>query len=264
MSLAFGASTVFILLIVLVFGLLFFVAWAPLERGRQLFLRPLRALNQVHSMSEQAAEDGTVIHFSPGLGALNGQAGTAETLNGLTTLSSVARLSARVHSRLVTSVNGPLVYLAAEDIARIEYLQAGRENDYQPENIQFITLQDRMAYIAGANYILSREEVSGTFMLGRFSDEFLLAGDTLVRRGLPAVVGSSEIQALPLMAGTAGLENTLLGEEIYAAPAYLDHRPSHLASLQVQDWFRAGIIGLIILGTLAATFGINVGNYFLR
>ncbi|NWJ97124.1 MAG: hypothetical protein HXX20_15170 [Chloroflexi bacterium] len=264
MSLTFGASTVFILLVILIFLLLFFAAWLPLERGRQLLLRPLRSLHLVSTMAEQAAENGTTIHFSPGLGGLNGDAGTAEALNGLTMLSSIARLSARTRSNLVTTTNDALTYLTAGDTTRGEYIRAGREVDYLPEKTQFIAQQDRMAYMVGMRHVISAEEVSGTVLLGRFGSEYLLVGDKLAQRDLPQVVGSSQVEALPLMVSTAGLENVLIGEEIYAAPAYLDHAPSHLASLQVQDWLRGGIIVLIVLGLLVATFGITIGDYFLR
>ncbi|MEI6046938.1 MAG: DUF6754 domain-containing protein, partial [Chloroflexota bacterium] len=184
--------------------------------------------------------------------------------NKLTMLSSIARLSARTRSNLVTTTNDALTYLTAGDTTRGEYIRAGREVDYLPEKTQFIAQQDRMAYMVGMRHVISAEEVSGTVLLGRFGSEYLLVGDKLAQRDLPQVVGSSQVEALPLMVSTAGLENVLIGEEIYAAPAYLDHAPSHLASLQVQDWLRGGIIVLIVLGLLVATFGITIGDYFLR
>lgn len=264
MSLAFGASTVFILLAILIFVLLFFAAWIPLERGREMLLRPMQMLGKIRQMSEEAAETGTTVHFSPGTGGLNGQAGTAETLNGLTTLSAVARQNARTRSKLVASTNDGLTYLAAEDVSRIEYIRAGREKDYNAEKSRFISQQDRMAYMAGLNYEISDKPMAGAVFLGRFGDEYLLAGDTLARQNVPQVVGSTQVEALPLMLGTAGMDNVLLGEEVYAAPAYLDREASKLASLQAQDWLRLAIMALIILGALAATLGITVGDYFLR
>jgi hypothetical protein len=264
MSLTFGASTVFILLTVLIFLLLFFAAWLPIERGRQVLLRPLRSLSRLQIMTERAAETGSIIHFSPGSGGLNGEAGTAEALNGLTTLSSAARLSARTRSNLVTTANDALTYLTAEDTVRSEYIRAGREIDYIPERTQFISQQDRMAYMAGMHNVVSNEQVSGTVLLGRFGSEYLLVGDALTQRNLPQVVGSSQIEGCSLMVSAVGLDNVLVGEEIYAAPAYLDHSPSHLASLQAQDWVRTGIIVVIIIGVVVATFGVTIGDYFLR
>lgn len=264
MSLAFGASTVFMILALLLFLLLFFAAWIPIERGRQILLRPLRSLNRVRDMSEQAAETGTTLHFSPGVGGLNGQPGTAEALNGLTTLTAVSRMSARTRGNLVTTTNDSLTYVAAEDVERHEYIRAGRDTDFTPEKAQFITQQDPIAYMAGTNYVVSNKDVSGSVMLGRFGAEYLLAGDTLARRNLPQVAGSSQVEALPLMLGTAGMDNVLLGEEIYAAPAYLDREPARLASLQAQDRLRLIIIVLIIAGVIAASAGLNIGDYFLR
>lgn len=264
MSLAFSGSTVFMILIILIFVILFFLAWVPIELGREVLLRPIRALGRVREMTEKAAETGKTVHFSAGTGGLNGQSGTAEVLNGLTTLSSAARLSARSRANLVTTTNDSLAYMTAEDVSRIEYIRAGREDDQQPDKTRFITQQDRIAYTAGMNYILSQDEVTGAVMLGRFGDEYLLAGDTMARREVSQVVGSTQIDALPLMVATAGTDNVLIGEEVYAAPAYLDREPSHLASLQVQDRLRVAIIVIIVFGVIAATLGVQVGNYFLR
>jgi hypothetical protein len=71
---------------------------------------------------------------------------------------------------------------------------------------------------------------------------------------------------MPLMLASAGPESTLLGEEIYAAPAYLSRRPALLASVRAQDALRMLIILAIILGVIAASTGLlpNIGDYFLR
>lgn len=264
MGLAFGTSTVFMIIVGLVFLLLFFVAWAQIERGRQPNLRLLSPLAKLRRMIEQSAETGTAVHFSPGNGGLTGQAGTPETLNALTALSSVNRVTARTNGQTIVSTNDALTYVIADDLKRNEYREAGRPEDYQPTDTRFVTAQDRTAYIAGVTALNSQPNISATVMIGHFGDEVLLAADRGVRRDLPQVTGSSQVEAMPLLLTTAGLENTLLGEEIYATPAYLDRKPAYLASLQVQDWLRLAVILAIIIGTILATVGFPIGNYLLH
>lgn len=265
-SLALGPSTILVLVVLVTFIILYFAAWLPIERGRRPALRPLRPLNRLQGMIEQSAESGQSVHYSPGNGGLNSQPGTAESLNGLTALSSVARRTARARSGLTVSTNDTLTYLAADDTVKAEYVLAGRREDYRATDVRYISQQDRLGYIAGVDTIIGQKEVSGSILLGQFGSEYLLAGDRANRQNVSQVVGSSRVEALPVMLASAGPENTLLGEEIFAAPAYLDRRPSHLASLVAQDRLRLVVVGLIVLGVLLSSLGLvpNIGNFFLR
>ncbi len=266
MSLALGPSTVFVLIALAAFVIFFFAAWAVIERGRRPTLRPLRPLGRLQRLIGQSAETGQSVHFSPGSGGLNGQPGSAEALSGLTTFSSAARLAARSKGRVEISSNDTLTYLVSNDVLQAEYAQAGRLEDYHPNDARFVTQADRLGYIAGVSAILSEKPTAGNVMLGRFDSEYLLAGERSNRLNIPQVAGSSRIEAMPLMLASAGAENTLLGEEIFAVPAYMDRQPAHLASVVAQDRVRLVVVVVIILGTLAATLGLvpNIGDYFLR
>jgi hypothetical protein len=267
-TLALGTSTVFVLIALLIFLILFFLAWFPLERGRKLNLRPLKPLARLEEMIGRSAESGKSIHYSPGTGGFTSPTGATapETLAGLTALSSVARASARTTANVTVTSNDALTYLVAGDVTAAEYAAVGRPEDYSPTNVRFITQDDRIAYAAGVTGLLGESKFDGNVMLGQFESEYLLAGDQANRRDVPQIVGSSRVEALPFMVASAGSENTLLGEEVYAAPAYLDRQPAHLASLVTQDRVRLIVIAAIILGVVAGSAGLlnNIGDYFLR
>jgi hypothetical protein len=265
-TLALGPSTVFVLIALVAFLTFFFIAWSNIEQGRGHTLRVLRPLNRLRSLIGQSAESGQGLYYSPGSGGLNDQAGAAETLSSLTTLGEVSQGAARAGATLTVSANDTLTYLAAGDVVQAEFARADRPDDFSRDNVHFITQQDRLAYIAGVESALNSEGTTGTVMLGRFDAEYLLAGDTASRLNIPQIAGSSRVEALPLMLLSAGADETLLGEDIYAAPAYLSRRPALLASLRAQDALRLLIIGVIILGVIAASTGLvsDIGNYFLR
>lgn len=264
MTLAFGTSTVFMVIIGVIFVILFFAAWSQIERGRKPNLRLLSPVTKLRNIIEQSAETGSRVQYAPGSGGLTGQSGTAEALNGLTTQASLSRIAARTKGQLVIQTDDTLTYVAANDIHQSEYVQAGREDDYNRIDSHFVTQQDRVAFAAALTATDAESDVSGQILLGRFGDEVLLATDKAVSRKLPQIAGSTQVEALPLMLTTAGLKNTLIGEEIYATPAYVDRKASHLASLQVQDWVRVAIIAAIIVGTILATVGYPIGNYLLH
>jgi hypothetical protein len=263
-SLALGTSTALVLIALVIFLAFFFWAWSSIERGQRPNLRSLQPLNRLRRIIGQSAETGQSVHYSPGTGGLNGQIGTAETLNGLTSLSSVARVAARTKADLIVTADDTLAYLAADDVVKAQYAQAGRSEDYDPAQVRFVTQQDRLAYMAGVTGLISEQKLAGNLMLGRLESEYLLAGDRANRRDLPQVVGSSRIEAMPLMLASAGPDNALLGEELFAAPAYLDREPAHVAGVVAQDRIRLVIIVLIIAGTVAATLGLNIGTLLLR
>ncbi len=266
-SLALGPSTVLIFIVLAAFLIIFFVAWYNIEHGRHPVLRLLPPLNRLKNLIGQSAESGQSLYYSPGSGGLNDQPGAAETLSSLTTLAEVSRGAARAGAALQVSANDTLTYLAAGDVLQVEYAEAGRLDDFSRDNnVRFISQQDRLAYIAGVQSVLDEEAVSGSIMLGRFDSEYLLAGETASRLGISQIAGSSRVEAMPLMLVSAGTEGTLLGEELYAVPAYLNRRPARLASLRAQDALRLLLILAIILGAIAATTGLlpTIGDYFLR
>ncbi|NWJ44928.1 MAG: hypothetical protein HXX08_03530 [Chloroflexi bacterium] len=259
-----SGGTLLSIVIILVFVILYFYIWAQLERKRTVNLRPLTGLNRLRLMVQRTVETGSKVHFSVGNGGLEGEAGTAETLSGISALSSVQQVAARSKGNVITTTNDSITYLMAAATSDAEYVQAGRLQDYKPDQTRFITQQQSAAFAAGLASIIAEPNISGSALIGRIGPEYLLVGDTANRRDIPQVVGTTSTQAMPLAIASAGFENTLLGEEVYAAPAYLSRKPAQLASLQVQDLFRILIIIGILGGVVAATLGFNVGDLFLR
>ena len=51
----------------------------------------------------------------------------------------------------------------------------------------------------------------------------------------------------------ASADETLLGEEIYAAGAYLQQKPTHIGSLLSQDTMRWIVAGVILVGIIVAS-----------
>mgnify|MGYP000940665637 FL=1 len=110
---------------------------------------------------------------------------------------------------------------------------------------------DPITYASGVMGILSREDVLANIMNGAFGDEYLLIGETGVRKGIHQVVGTGNPQALPFMMATS--DEVLIGEEMFASGAYLSKLPGHIASLLVQDWMRVLIVIVIVAGIIWST-----------
>jgi hypothetical protein len=81
-----------------------------------------------------------------------------------------------------------------------------------------------------------------------------MAADFGERFGCFTLGGTDDVQTQALLYATA--ENPLIGEEIFAAGAYLNVSQVHKASLKVQDAVRMVVVIGILLGALLSIFGV--------
>jgi hypothetical protein len=220
-----------------------------IREGRKPDLRPIPGYDALGEYVGQAAESGRSLHISVGTGGI-GTGVTAETLAGLTVLEHVAAQAARAGLKPIVTVSDPSILPVAQDVLRNSYALHGYLGEYDPTYVRFIS-PDNAAYAAGVTDILDHAEVSANIMVGSFGDEFLLMSEVGARRGIGQVGGTTSPQILPFV--HASVDHALIGEEIFAAGAYLLDKTSHIASLAAQDWLRTAIIITIVIGILVRT-----------
>jgi hypothetical protein len=183
------------------------------------------------------------LHLALGTGSVVNQT-TADSLAGLAVLNYLGEQAAAIGVSPNVSMADPIVMLLAQNALRVAHGEDIERAEESYRRVQWIAPQPA-AYAAGVMGQLSLDKVDANVMVGSFSDEYLLMGEYAARRGITQVGGASQPNTLPSVYVTT--PNALLGEEIYAAGAYLQNRPAHLASLVTQDTMR-WFIGLLILG----------------
>ena len=104
-----------------------------------------------------------------------------------------------------------------------------------------------------------RERPAAHIMMGYFYAESLLLAETGSTTGAIQIAGTDAFTQLPFFVTTC--DYTLMGEELYAASAYLSREPKLLGSLKGQDAGKAIIIAAIVLGALLATVDIPFLTY---
>jgi hypothetical protein len=129
---------------------------------------------------------------------------------------------------------------------------------YQEENIFYITSM-QFAYVAAVNGIMLREQTATNFYLGKFYAESLILAETGSVAGSIQISGTDEIAQIPFF--VAATDFTLIGEELYAASAYLGREPLLLGALKAQDLAKAIVMISLALGAFAASFHLD---FFLR
>lgn len=231
-------------------------------QGRQFALRPIQAYIAAREGLARAAETGRAVHTSPGTGSIGStSATTASTLAGLTLVESMARVSAITGAPVQATTNDAVAYALTENALSRGYQRAGWSMESESGGTRFLTHDDPLAYVVAAAEIVSQQNVSHAVMAGQFGPEVLFLMEAQRRCGAQQIAGSSNWQGAALMFVVA--DHTLIGEEIFASGAYLERRPTHIASLLAQDGLRWAVIALIIVGFIAANvIGKNPLSWF--
>jgi hypothetical protein len=214
-------------------------------------LRPIAAWEALRGLVGRVTEEGKRVHLSLGRAAVGGEQ-TAVVSAALDVQRHLAHEGAALDTgpedpALVVTVADPLLMLAAQDALYRAYREVGHPAGYDATQVQLIA-PDPLAYAVGAQDRIDDERTAANVMVGHQGDEYLLLGETGAQRDLLQVAGSDALNAQALMVATA--DHVLLGEEAFAAGAYLTRRPALVASLQVQDVLRAAAVIAILVGVL--------------
>ncbi len=170
---------------------------------------------------------------------------------GIAILKYVAKKVAGYGIDLIVPNNDPLIMLASREAVKEGYTESGRPDLYKEENIMFLTTQ-QFGFAAGFNGIAVREKVGAAFYQGYFYAESLLMAETTYNVGAINIAGTTAITQLPFF--IVSCDYTLIGEELYAASAYLSKNPSEIGTIKSEDIAKILIVLFILVGSILMTF----------
>lgn len=209
--------------------------------GRKLKVRPIAGLEAIEEAVGRATEMGRACLFVPGIQDMN----DIQTIAGLTILSRVAEQAAEYDCELETPTSKSLVMTAARETVATAFLKAGRPDAYNEDLIYYVT-DEQFAYVSFLTGKMVREKPAACFYLGAFFAESLILAETGNAIGAIQVAGTAQPAQLPFF--VAACDYTLIGEEFFAASAYLSGDPDQLGSLKGQDVGKIIVGGLILIG----------------
>lgn len=231
-----------LLLLLIIFIPVLYLSGRRVQKGNLPDLRPILAFNALQSVTARAIEAGRAVHVSLGLGSINSDV-TADSLAGLSVLEYLADQSAATGVPPIVTMADPTLLPVTQDIIRRPYGADHDEASKASRQVRWIAPEPG-AYAAGVMGILSGEPVDANVMIGAFGDEYLLMGEAANRRKITHIGGASDPSVIPFVFATA--DHTLMGEDMYAAGAYLTHKPWHVGSLLAQDFIRWAIVVVIV------------------
>lgn len=237
-----------VLVWVLVYSLIV-IATVYLARTREMYIRPIAGLQAVNDAIGRATEMGRPILFVTGLTGLSDIA----TIASMMILGHLAKRTAAYETPILVPCYDPLVMTVEREIVRDAYMEAGKPQNYEPENIFYLT-DSQFGYVAAVDGIMVREKPAANFFMGGFYAEALMLAETGASTGAIQIAGTDSDTQLPFF--ITACDYTLMGEELYAASAYLSRNPLLIAQLKGQDIGKVLVALTLILGTIAATLAV--------
>jgi hypothetical protein len=214
--------------------------------GKKLWVRPIAGLVAIDEAVGRATEMGRPVLFVTGIQDIN----EIQTLAGLTVLSRVAKTAAEYGAQIEVPTCRSLVMAAARETVEAAYLAAGRPDSYQPDRIHYLT-DEQFAFVAGVTGYMVREEPAACIYMGGFYAESLILAETGNHIGAIQVAGTAMPSQLPFF--VASCDYTLIGEEFFAASAYLSDDPLQIGSLKGQDYGKFVSVLILVIGVCFAT-----------
>ncbi len=234
------------------------IATIVLARRRDMYIRPIAGLRAVDDAIGRATEMGRPILYVSGLTGV----GDIATIAAMLILGHLAKRTAAYETPILVPCNDPLVMAVQREIVHEAYLEAGKPDAYDPDNIYYVT-DSQFGYVAAVDGIMLREKPAANFFMGFFFAESLILAETGATTGAIQIAGTDADTQLPFF--ITSCDYTLMGEELYAAGAYLSRDPILLAQLKGQDLGKIAIFAMLLLGTLLVTISAGgIGDWFLK
>jgi hypothetical protein len=198
----------------------------------------------------RATEMGRPVLYIAGIRDIN----EIQTVAGLVILESVARMTARYETPITVPVTYPIPFTIADEMVKSGYLHAGRPDQYDPNSVRFIS-PEQFAYVAAVGGMMVRDKPAAHIFMGAFYAESLLLAETGFSTGAIQVAGTANVHQLPFF--VVACDYTLIGEELYAASAYLSDEPRLVGGLKGADMLKLLMILTILVGCLLESFGVK-------
>lgn len=239
---------IFIILFVFSALVILMIEWA--KRGRAMYIRPLAGLKAIDEAVGRATEMGRPVLYVPGIDDVN----NIQTIYSMVILEHIAKIVASYETPLIVPIGKAFVVPMAEETVKQGYLNAGKREHFTDQIVRYLS-DEQFAFTGAVNGIILREKPATNIYLGSFYAESLILAETGFVAGSIQVAGTANIHQLPFF--VVACDYTLIGEEFFAATAYLAQEPKLLGTLKGIDWFKVLIITVLVVGFILETIGLT-------
>ena len=229
--------------LVLLLGFFALVLWYMYlaQSGHKPFVRRLAGIDAIEEAIGRATEMGRPVLYVPGIMDID----DIQTVAGLVILESVARMTARYATPIRVPLAYPIPFTIAQEIVRGSYQRAGTSEANEPDDVRFVS-PEQFAYVAAVTGIMLRDRPAAHIFMGSFYGESLMLAETGFSTGAIQVAGTANVTQLPFF--VVACDYTLIGEELFAASAYLSGEPRLVGGLKGADALKLVLVTVILVG----------------
>ncbi|NUN48595.1 MAG: hypothetical protein HUU15_07185 [Candidatus Brocadiae bacterium] len=224
------------------------VVYIGVARKRTLWIRRIAGLDAVDEAVGRATEMGKPVYYMTGRDTIT----TVSTVAATLILGEIAKKVAAYDTQLKVPHTDAIVMAVCQEITREAYISAGRPDAFREDSNFFVT-DDQFGYTAAVDGMMVREKPAACFYMGYYYAESLLLAETGASTGAIQIAGTDADAQLPFF--FTACDYTLIGEELYAAGAYLSKEPVLVGTLRGQDIGKAVLLFMILIGAVLTTLG---------
>jgi hypothetical protein len=214
--------------------------------GRELFIRRLAGIDALDEAVGRATEMGKPVLYLCGMSDLS----EVSTIAAINILSGVAKKVGQYQSKLLMPCRDPMVMTVTQDVVKEAYLSIGQPEAFREEDI-FYTTYDQFPYVASVDGIMLREKPATNVYMGYYYAESLILAETGSMSGAIQIAGTDAITQLPFF--VVACDYTIIGEELYAASAYISRDPKLVGSIKGQDYMKFVLAVWMVVGIIMVT-----------
>ena len=228
----------------LVLAVILMIVFAIGHRRSAISFRQIRSLSRLSHSAQLVVEAGSRLHFSLGSGDMLTQNG-APALAGLALMRRLGETASLSDRAPIATTGSGLLNLLAQDTLRSAHDSVAGGQPFEMTNARLAGFTP-FSYAAGVISPIRDENISSNILIGNFGPEVGLMTEAAARQD-SALIGASDNLTGQAVLYAASSE-TLIGEELFAAGAYVNAGAFHASSLLVQDILRWLIIAALIVG----------------
>lgn len=238
-------SIVSLIVVLFTAGLLLIFSYTGKKQSRTK-LRNLQAMSQLRRALGVSVEQGKRVHLS--LGSVN--------LLNPASASSISSLSAEERMvqqtaggdvpPIISSGDGALSILSQDVLLGSTHNLPGSTQMYRSRGqLKGVT---PWSFAAGTIPLMKDRKTSTSVLLGHFGPETALLLDAAEKNTSQQITGTDNLAGQAVM--YAMTQDTLIGEEVFAVPGYLQPGGGARAGIKVQDVLRWIVIGVLVVAAI--------------
>lgn len=225
-------------------------------------IRTLPPLEAISDAIGRATEMGKPVIINPGEPSGYSQAlNRAETLSSFTAANNIVGYAAEMCARLGVSLFVPISFADTIDITfdtvRSAYMKAGKIDSFNPTSVYFASGQDAgyNAYMQG----LLRKERPGLYITFGSSGSGAQLEEAARFTGAMVIGGIARVSQVGTRIATC--DYLLMGDELYAAGAYVSKDPNKISTIFSVDLIKIFWCALMIAGIIAISAGSSIFSF---